>query len=275
MGALEPGDRLWLVSSGQGLGIAPAQAGWLVEVWQVLDRIPNPGDDARYPPERYAHRILARLDQTHSPAGPINVDPLIRPLSSGAQAPIGQLLQGPRRLASQTVASLMALSHDPRAGSCSEPLPHTTPAAASTHAAPLDPDQMALGIRQPWAELILRGIKTIEVRTLETKVRGPIYVYASRAPANTPAAIAAARTHGINRENLPLGLLVGAVDIIDCRPCTRQDTTVACVPASILRDRWAWVLAIPRRMDIPVRPRFLPYGVWFYPFRRRNAESGR
>ena len=35
---------------------------------------------------------------------------------------------------------------------------------------------IALGVRQPWAELILRGIKTIEVRTLPTSIRGPVFI---------------------------------------------------------------------------------------------------
>ena len=37
----------------------------------------------------------------------------------------------------------------------------------------------ALTIRQPWAKLILRGIKTIEVRSRLTRVRGRVYIYAS------------------------------------------------------------------------------------------------
>ena len=39
----------------------------------------------------------------------------------------------------------------------------------------LDIDRRALGIKQPWVELILRGIKTLEIRSLATNVRGPIY----------------------------------------------------------------------------------------------------
>jgi predicted transcriptional regulator len=38
----------------------------------------------------------------------------------------------------------------------------------------------ALSVRQPWAELILRGIKTIEVRSRLTKIRGCVQIYASR-----------------------------------------------------------------------------------------------
>lgn len=39
----------------------------------------------------------------------------------------------------------------------------------------------ALSIRQPWAELILLGRKTIEVRTWIVEHRGPIWLHAGRA----------------------------------------------------------------------------------------------
>ena len=39
----------------------------------------------------------------------------------------------------------------------------------------------ALSIRQPYAELILRGIKTIEYRSRPTRIIGqPFYIYAAR-----------------------------------------------------------------------------------------------
>jgi hypothetical protein len=42
-------------------------------------------------------------------------------------------------------------------------------------------DMRALSIRQPYAELILRGIKPIEFRSRPTKIIGErFYIYASR-----------------------------------------------------------------------------------------------
>ena len=37
----------------------------------------------------------------------------------------------------------------------------------------------ALSIRQPWAELNLRGDKTVESRSQITKIRGRVYIYAA------------------------------------------------------------------------------------------------
>jgi hypothetical protein len=70
-----------------------------------------------------------------------------------------------------------------------------------------DKDMIALGIRQPWAELILREIKTIEVRSTETSIRGPIYIYASKKLADIPAAETAVRKYDLNPDALPKGLL--------------------------------------------------------------------
>ncbi len=138
---------------------------------------------------------------------------------------------------------------------------------------PLDTQRIALGIRQPWAELILRGIKTVEVRSTDTKQRGTIYIYASKQPAGNPFAEEAIRRHGLDAESLPKGVLVGTVDLSASGPADAEDEAAACVPAEYLEGRFAWRLENPTRLGEPVTPRFLPYGVWFYPFRRRNAEE--
>ena len=136
-----------------------------------------------------------------------------------------------------------------------------------------DRDRIALGIQQPWAELILRGIKTLEIRSQPTRQRGRIYLYASKRLSSLPAAESAAHHEGISLENLPLGLLVGSVEIFDCRKCRRRDHNAACVPAELLIGQYAWVLANPQRFAVPKSVRFLPYGVWFYPFKRRSSSS--
>lgn len=137
------------------------------------------------------------------------------------------------------------------------------------HDASIDPDRIALGIQQPWAELILRGVKTLEIRSQPTRQRGTIYVYTSKRPSPLDAAATAARQHEIDIASLPFGVLVGTVNLVDCRPCTAKDQTAACVPAALLKGQYAWQLAEPRRLAKPMAVRFLPYGIWFYPFKRR------
>lgn len=135
-----------------------------------------------------------------------------------------------------------------------------------------DPEIIALGVRQPWVELILRGVKTIEIRSLDTRVRGPIYLYASKKFSELPAARVAVREYDLDFPGLPAGQLVGSVEISDTRPAVPGDAHAACVPAAVLKQQFAWELRNPVRFAAPVPVRFLPYGVWFYPFRRRGAR---
>lgn len=138
-----------------------------------------------------------------------------------------------------------------------------------------DPDLIALGVKQPWAELILRGIKTVEVRSQNTNVRGPVYLYTSRRPADIKPAKQAMEEHELDPAALTYGRLVGTVDIVDSIPGRDDDAVPSCVPASYLRDRYGWHLANPVRFEEPLTVRFLPYGVWFYPFKRRTPVKRR
>jgi hypothetical protein len=131
-----------------------------------------------------------------------------------------------------------------------------------------DPGIIALGVRQPWAELIVRGIKTIEVRSQNTRLRGTIYLYAAKKFSTLPAARVAVREHKLDRQILPAGLLVGSVEITGSRTAAARDARAACVPAALLPGQFAWELRHARRVETPIPVRFLPCGVWFYPFRR-------
>lgn len=137
--------------------------------------------------------------------------------------------------------------------------------------ATIDRSLPALGIRQPWVELILRGTKTTEVRVVPTKVRGTIYLYASRTPGAGEIVERAISQHGIEMSSLPRGVLVGTVELVDCRLCRAADAAAACVPVDVVQNRYGWVLENPQRLEAPLKPRFLPYGIWFYPFVRRNG----
>lgn len=75
------------------------------------------------------------------------------------------------------------------------------------------PNHRAFGIQQPWAELILRGLKTIEIRTLTVRSGGPFYLYASKQASKSRFAVEAARRAGLELENLPRGVLVGTCHV--------------------------------------------------------------
>ena len=68
----------------------------------------------------------------------------------------------------------------------------------------------ALSIRQPWAELILLGHKTIEVRSQRTHVRERVYIYAGRNRIEGEEEARIADQFGIDVDALPRGVLVGS-----------------------------------------------------------------
>ncbi|MEM9703084.1 MAG: ASCH domain-containing protein [Planctomycetota bacterium] len=83
---------------------------------------------------------------------------------------------------------------------------------------PLDRGRIALGVRQPWAELIVRGVKTLEVRSRPTEQRGPIYIYAAKKWAEHDFADGVASRHGVDRDAVPYGRVVGEVEEVFDRP---------------------------------------------------------
>lgn len=139
----------------------------------------------------------------------------------------------------------------------------------------LDPAIIALGIRQPWAELILRGIKTLEIRSQNTRLRGTIYIYASKKVSALAAARDAARAHSLDLVVLPRGLLVGSVELHGSRQATSADAVRAVVPEALVKGQFAWELQNARRFPEPAQVKYLPFGVWFYPYQRGRRAPAR
>ena len=67
-----------------------------------------------------------------------------------------------------------------------------------------------LSIKQPWAELIVSGRKTIELRSWNTKFRGKFLVHASKNPDKE-----AMKKFGF--KELPCGFILGEVELVDVK----------------------------------------------------------
>jgi hypothetical protein len=96
----------------------------------------------------------------------------------------------------------------------------------------------AISIRQPYVELILRRKKTREYRSRPTNIRERVYLYAGLRPAEWPAAWRKVRKHP---GELPTGVILGSVEIVDCR----WDARMGC---------FAYVLSAPKRLARPKKP---------------------
>jgi hypothetical protein len=108
--------------------------------------------------------------------------------------------------------------------------------------------RLALSIRQPWAELILLGVKATEFRTRGTRVRGRIFIYASLGRYPRADEAEWAEEYGLDDiAGLPRGVIVGTVELYDCRG-----------------DEW--YLRSPERLARLIKPERRPNPVWFRPF---------
>ena len=131
----------------------------------------------------------------------------------------------------------------------------------------------ALSIRQPYAELILRGIKTAELRSRSTTIVGErFYIYACKAKARRPIwsddlrvgsppawMIELAQQVGMIEADadLPTGVIVGSAVIDEVIPPDPSDGE-----AGLFR----WNLHQIKRLATPRKPTGHPQPVWFKPF---------
>lgn len=115
----------------------------------------------------------------------------------------------------------------------------------------------ALSIRQPWAELIMRGEKTVEYRSKPTKVRGRVYIYASLGKPDVSDSQVRSEV-GTSWKELPKGVLIGTVEVTDC---------------NYEGGDYGWHLSNPQRLDAPIEPKEQPQPVWFNPFGSPDAPD--
>jgi hypothetical protein len=116
----------------------------------------------------------------------------------------------------------------------------------------------ALSIKQPWVDLILRGLKDIEVREWKVARRGPILVHAS----NTVDWKTAELLGYDAASDLPRGGLVGLAEIVDVIEFSRR----------------TWLELMPRHRVIHPPVREPVYGAVLgevIPFRARIPCRGR
>ncbi len=99
-----------------------------------------------------------------------------------------------------------------------------------------------LSVRQPFAERIATGRKTVELRSKPTKHRGPLLIVAGAKP-----------WKGIKPvPGWSFGCAICVVDLVDCRPAMPADSGAAAVGGLLeIPDDgwWAWVLEHPRRVE--------------------------
>ena len=94
----------------------------------------------------------------------------------------------------------------------------------------------AISLKQPWANLVAEGTKTIETRTWGTRHRGDIVICSSRKPPTHPA-----------------GCAIAVAELYDVRPMAKKDEEKTC--CMLYPKAHSWLLRNIRKIDpsIPVR----------------------
>ena len=93
----------------------------------------------------------------------------------------------------------------------------------------------ALSVKQPWANLIASGRKTIETRTWSTSYRGPLLIVSSKKPNVAPA-----------------GSAVAIANLVACRCMTSADEAAAC--CQVYPKAVSWILVdLQKIRPFPVR----------------------
>jgi hypothetical protein len=134
----------------------------------------------------------------------------------------------------------------------------------------------ALSIRQPYAEMILRGIKKVEYRSKPTKIVGErFWIYASKGPATKPRSDEAMRGMRAWSGDLTLPsdapppdwmLELGELLILGKLP------TGVIVGSAVIEkvipngELFNWHLSDVQRIDTPRKPKGHPQPVWFRAF---------
>lgn len=124
---------------------------------------------------------------------------------------------------------------------------------------------LTLSLMQPWASLIVMGIKTIETRRWQTSHRGPMLIHASQRKAGAlVAAELPIAKHIPHFNQLPFGAIIGQVNLTAIRLINNLHLPVTEIARQSLElnafgdetyNRYAWLLedAVSFTQPVPAR----------------------
>ncbi len=94
----------------------------------------------------------------------------------------------------------------------------------------------AISLKQPWANLVASGKKTIETRKWKTNYRGDLVICSSKNPKIEPA-----------------GYALCIVELYDVKPMKKEDEKAACI--KVYPGAYSWFLRNLRKLDpiIPIK----------------------
>lgn len=120
--------------------------------------------------------------------------------------------------------------------------------------APMNEEVRILTVKQPWAALLVLGVKTIELRSRPTKYRGHVLILAGQSYSEVGA------EWGLDDPSVDTlaarGAIVGAVRLVGCEPTTEEHRDASCVPSSVpLAGLFSWRVERAIHLDSPIPQR--------------------
>jgi hypothetical protein len=82
-------------------------------------------------------------------------------------------------------------------------------------------------VRQPWAALLVAGVKAVEVRTWPTSRRGRILIHASKIPDDRPQGWALVSTPELEALAALRGGVIGEAELVACRAYPSREAFAA------------------------------------------------
>ncbi|WP_439620671.1 ASCH domain-containing protein [Gemmata sp.] len=97
---------------------------------------------------------------------------------------------------------------------------------------------VAISIKQPWAALLVAGVKTVEVRTWWTARRGRVLIHAAKVPDDRPEGWALVTTPELRELAALRGGMIGVGDLIDCVRYPTQEAFAAAAAGHRNAPEW-------------------------------------
>ena len=109
-----------------------------------------------------------------------------------------------------------------------------------------------LSVCQPFAELIIEGKKTIELRKWNTKFRGEFLVHDAK-----KILIEDCKRMKISSETLTTGAIIGKVDLVDVKKYEsdkelKSDKTKHYSSADFSKNKYGFILEKPKKLRVPI-----------------------
>lgn len=121
-------------------------------------------------------------------------------------------------------------------------------------------------IRQPFASLILAGVKRYETRTWPTSYTGPLGIHAAIAPPKACYRDIVRQQLGCSLEELPRGQILGTAELYECLECGLFSPSLLERSIGFWDDpnNFAWCLVQPHLFVQPI-PCPGRLGFWTWP----------